>query len=198
MRKHCTTHSMQALIVASLAIAIVGATGSIARAFPGSDPNCAMCHLDTGFGTVAPSPSSLTLLPGQTGTVTFDVANIPGDAAALSLTGLDAAGLQATPDADWRARENNTRYTLGLTADGQSTFDVAVGAGATPGDYPIGVFLAGNGSSPEGIWSAMSGFTISVSGAVIPEPATATLLSLLLGVAILGATRKRVRGRNSA
>jgi hypothetical protein len=170
---------------------IVGAINNVGYAFPSSGANCAQCHTDTGGGTVATSPNPLSLLAGQTGTVTFDVADLPGDAAALSLTGLDAAGLEATPDADWRARDNDTRFTLGITADGQQTFDVTIGPGAAPGDYPIGVFLAGTGSSPEGIWSTMSEFTINVSAAVIPEPATMTMFSIVLGIAAAFSIRRR-------
>jgi hypothetical protein len=150
-----------------------------------------MCHTDSGGGDVTITPSPLSLLAGQNGTVTFDVANLPGDGAALSLTGLDAAGLMATPDADWQARDDDTRYTLSFAAAGPQTFDVAVGANATPGDYPISVFLGGGGSTPTGLWSTMSEFTISVSA--IPEPSTVILASILFGVAATGVVRRRHR-----
>ena len=191
MRQRCNIELACKVFNLLPTLLIVGVINNVGYAFPGSGANCAMCHTDTGGGTVATSPNPLSLVAGETGTVTFDVAELPGDAAALSLTGLDAAGLEAAPDADWRARDDNTRFTLGITAAGQQTFDVTIGPGAAPGDYPIGVFLAGTGSSPEGIWSTMSEFTISVSAAVIPEPAAVTMFSIVLGVAAACAIRRR-------
>lgn len=189
MRRQFKIHSVRRLLAASLAFSVVGAVNGVSYAFPSLGTDCASCHVDTGFGTVTTDPNALSLLPGQTGTVTFDVANIPADAegAALSLTGFDAAGLEATPDAAWRDRGAG-QFTLGVDADGPQTFDVMIGSGAVPGDYPIGVFLAGDGSSPDGKWSAMSEFTISVGQ--IPEPATVTLVSILLAVGAINITRR--------
>jgi hypothetical protein len=191
MVRHIRFQARFGFVAGSLAILVVGAVSNSAKAFPSSGANCAMCHTDSGGGEVTISPSPLSLLAGESGTVTFDVSNLPGDGAALSLTGLDAAGLVATPDADWQARDNNTRYTLSFAAAGPQTFDLVIGDNATPGDYPIGVFLAGGGSTPAGIWSTMSQFTVSVSA--IPEPSTAILLSILLGVAATGVVRHRRR-----
>jgi hypothetical protein len=193
MRQRCKIELVCKAFNLLLTLLIVGTASNVGYAFPGSGANCAQCHTDTGGGTVATSPNPLSLLAGQTGTVTFDVADLPGDAAALSLTGLDAAGLEATPDADWRARDNDTRFTLGITADGQQTFDVTIGPGAAPGDYPIAVFLAGTGSSPEGIWSTMSEFMISVSPAAIPEPTTMALMAMLMATMAVGLIGKRWR-----
>jgi hypothetical protein len=191
MRRKSNHGTVRNLFAASLAYSILGAFSGVAYAFPGLGANCAQCHTDTGGGDVEATPSLLTLQPGESGTVTFDVSNLVGGAA-LSLSGFDVAGLEVTPDADWSERDGAARYTLsGIDADGQQTFDVTIGDGATVGEYPIGVFLAGGGSTPAGLWSTMSNFSISV--AEIPEPATVVLLSIVIGVGTLGILRRRRR-----
>jgi hypothetical protein len=194
MRSQVKFRMVRRLLLGSVAALFVGATQEAANAFPGLGANCAQCHTDSGGGTLQTDPNPITLLTGQSGSVTFDIADLAGGAA-LSITGLDAAGLGATVDnvPPWTSRDNGTRFTLGgIDAAGQRSIDLTVPAGATPGDYPISVFLAGSGSTPEGIWSTLGQFTISVSA--IPEPATLTLVGILLGAVGLRFVRRCRRG----
>jgi hypothetical protein len=86
---------------------------------------------------------------------------------ALSLTGLNAAGLGATAGAPWT--NQGGWWTLGpFSGIGQKSLNLALGAGAVTGSYPINVILAGD-SGPDGArWSKSGSFTVQVAPAGVP------------------------------
>jgi hypothetical protein len=90
-----------------------------------------------------------------------------GVTSALSLTGLNAAGLGATAGAPWT--NQGGWWTLGpFSGIGQKSLNLTLGAGAVTGSYPINVILAGD-SGPDGArWSKSGSFTVQVAPAGVP------------------------------
>ena len=110
-------------------------------------------------------PSNLLQIPmGQTRGITINITSTGGGNEALSLTGLNAAGLGATPDASWTKRPNSvspTWWTLGPfsgTLPLQKSLSLTLPAGAVRGSYPINVTLAGGTED----WSKTGSFTVKV------------------------------------
>jgi hypothetical protein len=99
---------------------------------------------------------------GQTRAVTINITSTGGGNEALSLTGLNAAGLGATPDASWAAHSGTPNWwTLGPfsgTLPLQKSLSLTLGAGAVRGSYPINVILAGGSED----WSKTGSFTVKV------------------------------------
>ncbi len=147
-------------LAASIALLILPA-GS-ACALPSYGSGCTGCHTRTA-GAFGFSPSNLLQLPmSQTRAITINVTSTGGGSSALSLTGLNAAGLGAQPDASWTKRPNSvspTWWTLGpFSGTGAKSLSLTPGAGAVRGSYPISVTLAGGSED----WSKTGNFTVKV------------------------------------
>jgi hypothetical protein len=165
---------------------LITITASCAYAFPGSGGNCASCHSDTN-GTFNFSPSNLLeIFPGQSGQITLNATAIPaGSDAAFGVDGLDAANLMATVGAGWTARSGGDWYTSSIfnTVPQAIALPVTLGANATPGNYTVGVQLAGTNG-----WSQSQSFTLRV---LVPEPATIGIVGIaLVSVGII--VRRRI------
>lgn len=148
------TISWRALIV-SIALLIVLARA--ANALPSFGSNCTGCH-SRPAGAFSFSPSNSLQLPmGTTRGLTINVTSTGGGTSALSLTGLNAAGLNATADASWTNR--TTYWTLGPFAGiGAKSLNLTAPAGAIRGSYPINVTLAGGSED----WGTTGTFTVKV------------------------------------
>jgi hypothetical protein len=154
------------VLVASftLLIILVGA----ACAAPDFGSNCTNCHTraDGAFNFL---PSNLLQIPpGQTRGITINVTDAAaGVTSALSLTGLNAAGLGATAGAPWT--NQGGWWTLGpFSGTGQKSLNLTLGAGAVTGSYPINVTLAGDSGPDGGRWSKTGSFTVQVAPAGVP------------------------------
>jgi hypothetical protein len=168
-----------------------------AYAFPDLGASCAACHgrPDGNFDFV---PSDLLQIsPEDMGEITFDVTDVAaGVEAAISLVGLDAAGLMATPDlTNWTQQTDGT--DTWLTSDtfntiGPVVLNLTIGAGATLGNYPIAVTLAGGAGADGSRWSTMQTFAIEV----IPEPTTMSLLGVTLTAGAILGRRRSLRWRD--
>ncbi|MAT68327.1 MAG: hypothetical protein CMJ58_02270 [Planctomycetaceae bacterium] len=170
------------------ASAIVLMMVATASAFPGRGGSCTNCH-DDGSGSVGLIPNPLEVMAGDSGVMTFDVTSLGGlPSLVVAIEGLDQAALDATVSGDWnfRSGSSGTSYQSGdVSAPTALTMPIAIGSGATPGTYPITVYLSGPG--PAGT-SALFDLTITEA---IPEPATLTLTGM--GFIALGALRRRRR-----
>lgn len=145
-------------LVASVGLLILLAGVACARPTFGS--TCTGCHANTA-GAFSFSPSNLLQIPmGQTRGITINVTSKGSGNSALSLTGLNAAGLGATPDASWAAHTGTPNWwTLGpFSGVGAKSLSLTIGAGATRGSYPINVILAGGNED----WGTTGSFTVKV------------------------------------
>jgi hypothetical protein len=94
---------------------------------------------------------------GQTRGISLNVTSTGGGNSALSLTGLNAAGLGATADAAWT--NQGTWWTLGpFSGTGQKSLNLTAPTNATRGSYTIGVTLAGGNED----WSKTGSFIVKV------------------------------------
>jgi hypothetical protein len=94
---------------------------------------------------------------GQTRGLTINVTSTGGGNSALSLTGLNAAGLGATAGAPWT--NQGGWWTLGpFSGTGLKSLNLTPGAGAVRGSYPINVTLAGGNED----WSKTGSFTVKL------------------------------------
>ena len=165
---------------------------STVAANPGiGNPDCGMCHTNSGVGSVDVAPSPIDLFVGDTGEVTFSLFGIPeGANAAIALFGMDDAGLAATigtPD-DWTLSSGGYIYSSvfsNTTQDYLLTFDV--GLGATLGTYLIEVKLAGG---PGSDWIDLNSFDVNVVPSAIPVPAAVWLFGSGL-IGLVGVARRR-------
>lgn len=145
-------------LVASVGLLILLADAVCALPTFGS--TCTGCHTRSA-GAFTFLPSNLLQLPlGQTRGITINVTSTGGGNSALSLTGLNAAGLGATPDASWAAHAGTPNWwTLGpFSGTGSKSLNLTPGAGAVRGSYPINVTLAGGSED----WSTTGSFTVKV------------------------------------
>lgn len=173
--------------IAALTCLVAVGLASVASAHVTYGGTCIGCHSKTPAGDLTWSPTAITVSPGGNGSISFNLASWGISStgttlkAGISVQDIDNALLNATivaGTAGW-AYNNETHgksYVTGaLTALGMYVLDFSVGAGATPGDYPIGVSLAtsgAGGSALRGGFNTPAAFTITV----IPEPATLSLL----------------------
>jgi hypothetical protein len=137
-----------------------------AYAEPDFGSNCASCHSRTA-GQFNVLPSNLVeIFAGATGQVTFNVTQLgsAGQSAALAVFGLNAPALMATPNlTGWNEQDGGTYLSSDFfTTTGQVPLQLTIGAGATLGDYPINVTMAGG---PGSDWSRTGSFTIRVATA---------------------------------
>jgi hypothetical protein len=156
------TISWKSVFVSLFSVMILAGTS---HALPSFGPNCTSCHTRTA-GAFTFSPTSLLQLPmGLTRGLTINQTST-GDASlqsALSLTGLNAAGLAATADASWTHRTSGGDWwTLGPystpTLPAAKSLSLTPGAGAVRGSYTINVTLAGGSED----WSKTGSFTVKV------------------------------------
>ena len=163
---------------------------SSAVAFPGRGGSCTNCH-DDGSGALTLSSNPLDVIAGVNKLLTIDVTSLGAmDPARVAVEGLDDPLLDFAfgPGGDtwtFRSGSSGTSYQTGdLSSPGIHTLAFLLGSGATPGTYPITVYLSGSG--PSGLATV---FNLNVIG--IPEPATGALLvARALGV-VMGRSRNR-------
>jgi hypothetical protein len=153
-------------LIASIALLIIPV--GTACASPDFGSNCTSCHTraDGAFNFL---PSNLLqVAPGQTRGITINVTDTAtGVTSALSLTGLNAAGLGATASAPWT--NQGGWWTLGpFSGIGQKSLNLTLGAGAVTGSYPINVILAGDSGADGARWSKTGSFTVQVAPAGVP------------------------------
>ena len=153
-------------LVASITLLIILA--GAARAAPDFGSNCTSCHAraDGAFNFL---PSNLLQIPpGQTKGITINVTDTAaGVNSALSLTGLNAAGLGATAGAPWT--DQGGWWTLGpFSGIGQKSLNLTVPAGASIASYLINVVLAGDSGADGTRWSKTGSFTVQVAPAGVP------------------------------
>jgi hypothetical protein len=139
--------------VASLCL--VGALCSMGQAFPGTDTDsCTTCHNDPAGIDYEAAPTLLTLAPGGSGDIAFDILALPDETAgALVIRGLNDPLLDlASIGAVWLDKNptGNQYYqnfpVLGLGTPSLEILALVIGPLATPGDYPITAqFVSSNG-----------------------------------------------------
>ena len=80
-----------------LAAGLLVAMGGVAQAWPTpfNNSDCVSCHSTPG-GSLTISPDPFEVAIDDNGLLTFTVTSLPAAHGAISLTGLDAAGLDAT------------------------------------------------------------------------------------------------------
>jgi hypothetical protein len=147
------------LILVSLALLSVCFSG-VASARPFFSNSCGNCHVNSG-GQINVSPSNvIEIIPSETVEITFNVVSMPDVPGAIALEGLDSAGMGATVGGVWT--DYGSYYASDyINSTGPYTLELTIDAGATLGDYPIAVTLAGSGA-----WSTMTDFTVRL----IPPP----------------------------
>ena len=192
---------MRALLII-LALSI----SSTAMARPNFGPTCASggCH-STGNptgGSISTLVAELEILLGESGSITFNLADAP-DTGAIGVYGLDAAGLTATDiGSGWTDGPGDYFYS-DIFANTTTGYDLslAIPSDATLGTYTIDFIFAGPGGTPGtgngGRWATdiesttvAHSFDLVVSQ--IPVPAAVWLFgSGLLG--LVGVARRRRR-----
>ena len=150
------------VLCASISLAATIAPG--VNAEPSFGGNCASCH-DRSAGSFNVLPSNLVeMFAGNGGEVTFNVTELgrAGRNAALAVFGLNAANLMATPNLTGWNEEDGGAFLSSDFFDTttQVPLQLTIGAGATLGDYPINVTLAGG---PGSDWSTARSFTIRIA-----------------------------------
>lgn len=177
---------------------------SMANARPTYGGTCVSCHSNTGkVGSAMDwTPLAISVEPGSTGSISFNITTFGvSNRAAISVQDLQNPLLNASIVAGpttwtYNDESHGQAYVSNLTTElGTFTLDFAIGAGATPGVYPIGVSLAasgGGGSALRTGFNTTPGFTITV----IPEPASLGLL-LMGASAVFFRRAKRKRAGNT-
>lgn len=173
-----------AVLVGVAAIAIAG----VANAYPSNGGSCTTCHTKTGGQlTVTPDPISIQL--AASGLLTFKVTQLKDDDSVISVQGLDNPLLQASIGSGsnkWTLK-SNLKYGQSFVSNtisekGSYLMNLAIGAGATPGIYPITVMFA---DEEKGCTTIM--LTLAIGNAqAIPEPA-------MFGMFVLGAATVSLR-----
>lgn len=165
-----------AVLASFAAIALVG----VARANPSKGGSCATCHTECGGQlTVTPDPISIQL--ASNGLLTFNVTKLHDDDSVISVQGLDNPLLQASIDSkcDSWTFKSTSKYGQSYVSNtiskkGSYSLNLAIGAGALPGLYPITVMFA---DEDEGCTTFS--FKLAVGTPGVPEPTS-------LGLALLG------------
>ena len=179
---------MQRLVVVVAVVSVMVACSSIAQAKPDFGADCSSCHGTPG-GALDVLPSSLIEIQrGTMGQVTFDVTDVPSGDAAIALSDLDDANLMATVVGTGWTLSSQNQYASDpfFASTGPQVLDLEIDALAVPGDYGVGIQLAGG---PGSNWASSYDFTLRVTA--IPEPATLALLLTGLGTVGLLALRRR-------
>lgn len=179
-------NTTSAVLAGITAIAIAGA----ANAYPSKGGSCSTCHTKSGGElTVTPDPVSIQL--ATNGLLTFKVTKLKDDDSAISVQGLDNPLLQATIGGKcntWTLKSSSkygrSYVSNTISEKGSYLMNLAIGAGATPGIYPITVMFA---DEEKGCTTLMFNLAIGTQG--IPEPAT-------LGLCLLGAAAILLRRTN--
>jgi hypothetical protein len=152
---------MVAVSAALLAMAI----SNVAGAYPSRGGSCTSCHGSPG-GSLTATPDPLDIQVGQSGLLTFSVANLGGSSnTAISVQGLSNPALNASlppgGNTTWTYRSNatygNSYVSSIITAIGSYTLNLPIGSLATPGTYPIVVMYAGDGEA-----ATTTGFNLRV------------------------------------
>jgi hypothetical protein len=171
------------LSVVFAAIAIMLLTVQTAGAFGGrSGGGCTGCHSD-GKGNENPNPNPLEILKGGSGVMSFNVTDMGGMSdIKLAVQGLDNPLLAlsvGSGGSSWVFSQRtsspaSTAYQSSILTSLQTlTMPILIGAGATPGTYPITVYLAGTGPS-----GGSKIFDLTILAPPVPEPATLSLTAL--------------------
>lgn len=182
-----TRLQMKAAIMASvLAVMMTG----IATADPSKGGSCATCHTKCGGQlTVNPDPANIQL--ASNGLLTFKVTSLHDDDSVISIQGLDNPLLQASIGSKcnkWTYK-STTKYGASYVSNtidekGSYLLSLAIGAGATPGMYPITVMFA---DEEKGCTTFSFNLTV---GQGVPEPATFGLCFIGLAAAVLRRTKR--------
>ena len=183
---------MQRFVVVMAMAAGIVAGSSIAQANPGFGGSCSSCH--GAPGGALDVMDLITIMPGETVQISFDVTDVPQNDAAIALSGLDQV-ISGPSDVGtgWAfvAPFNQWASDPFFESAGVQVLDLTVPADTVPGNYGVNVQLAGGPGF--GGWSSIYGFTIEVTE-VIPEPASLALLLTGFGaVGLLGLRRRRGR-----
>ncbi len=167
-----------------LAFALVMAMCQVASAWPGYTGNsCMGCHNKPG-DDVAITPGTIDIKFDGDGVVTFDIAPLTSDKAAIILSGLDDANLDASVGVVGDSWHWDGTGALRSGADGNDLIDstgsyqldLAIGAGGVEALYGIDVLLIGQGQH---------GLATDFNVKVVPEPSTLALLSMAgLGICV--------------
>lgn len=179
-------------LATTFAALIVLAIHGNASAYPTRGGSCSSCHTRAG-GALTITPNPLNIQLAASGLLTFKVTSMNGsDEAAISVQGLENPLLAASigrGSSAWTHRVNSTygQSYVSNTFSSAASFllNLVIGAGATPGTYPITVMFA-NGN----MGCTTTNFSLKVAPSV-PEPVCLGLMpSGLLAVAL---QRKRRR-----
>lgn len=171
-------NAKMAVLVGVTAIAIAG----VADAYPTNGGSCSTCHTKAGGQlTVTPDPISIQL--AASGLLTFKVTQLKDDDSVISVQGLENPLLQASIGSGsnkWTLK-SNSKYGQSFVSNtisekGSYLMNLAIGAGATPGIYPITVMFA---DEEKGCTTLTLRLAIGVVQS-IPEPST-------IGLCFLGA-----------
>lgn len=165
---------MNRLIKTTQAAAVMGfvmfSMPLLAVAFPGRGSGCASCHNSAGGMAMTTSPNPIDIKKGDNGLLTFQVTSM-GNAsnANISVQGLQNPALAATIGSggnQWTLRtgSSGTSYVSNsINSTGPYTLDLAIGAAATTGTYPITVDFSG-----DGLLGTTSSFNLMISPAGVP------------------------------
>jgi hypothetical protein len=142
-------------IIAAVAGLLVVAISDFAAAFPSRGGSCTECHVSPG-GSLTATPNPLNVTLSSSGLMTFSVTSLGSSSnTAISVQGLSNPALNATlppgGNTTWTYRSNatygNSYVSSIITSPGSYTLNLAIGALATPGTYPIVVMYAGDGEA---------------------------------------------------
>lgn len=177
--------SMVALLACLVAVAFAG----VASAFPnkGGGCNAAGCHTAPG-GTMTESPNPLNVQLSADGLLTFNVTSLGGgDPSAITVQFGDVnvfnnVSSGAGSSITWTKRTSggNGLTSNTFSATGSYVLDLAVGAGAPTGSFPLTLWLSGAGP-------ITSQYQATLNITNIPEPAA---LGLFLFGAVVAAFRR--------
>jgi hypothetical protein len=165
-RKSNSWNRLSPLIVALLLVGIAGVT----EARPSFGGSCLVCHSNpNGDMNILPDPVEITV--GSSGTITFEVTDIPAADAAIAVSGLEALGPgNYTIGAGWT--EYSGYYASDLVAaTGPVTMELWIDVSAAPGDYALGAILAGHT-----LWGLSKDLTVRV--VPVPGPVTLDIVSV--------------------
>lgn len=163
--------------VALLACLVAIASAGVASAFNTRGGNCSGCHTNAG-GSMATSPSPLNVQLASNGLISFNVSNVAGAANSAICVQFGDATLYNNVSVGAGGSINWTKRTTGgngITSDyfantGTYTLNLAIGAGAPKGSFPLTLWLSGT----DAVATQYANYVLNV----IPEPATCSMLLL--------------------
>ncbi len=179
-------NAILAIVAGVAAIAIAG----MADAYPSNGGSCSTCHTKTGGKfTVTPDPVSIQL--AANGLLTFKVTQLKDDDSVISVQGLDNPLLQASIGSGsnkWTLKSSSkygqSYVSNTISEKGSYLLNLAIGAGATAGIYPITVMFA----DEEGCTTLMVNLAVGAVG--VPEPASLGLCGLGAATVLIRRTKR--------